>query len=81
MKLCSKCDLAPYCSRKCQKKDWKISHILSCRESVCLRNSILVVSEKYDLDDQGLQRLQDISEEIEQLNGYKSEIDNFYQIQ
>ena len=33
------------------------------------------------LDDQGLQRLQDISEEIEQLNGYKSEIDNFYQIQ
>ena len=46
MKFCSKCDLARYCSRKCQIKDWETSHRLSCHEIVSLRHSILRVSEE-----------------------------------
>ena len=48
MKFCSKCDLARYCSRKCQIKDWETSHRLSCHEIVSLRHSILRVSEEYE---------------------------------
>ena len=48
MKFCSKCDLARYCSRKCQTEDWKKSHKVSCHEIVSLRHSIFCLSERYD---------------------------------
>ena len=48
MKFCSKCDLARYCSRKCQTEDWKKSHKVSCHKIVSLRHSIFRLSERYD---------------------------------
>ena len=58
MKFCSKCELAWYCSRKCQIDDWKISHRFCCRGIVLLKDSISY------LEDQQLKMLQDINEEM-----------------
>ena len=57
MKFCSKCELARYCSRKCQ-----ISHRFCCHGIVLLKDSISY------LEDQQLKMLQDINEEMGRLD-------------
>ena len=43
LQLCGKCRSHSYCSKRCQKKDWKKGHMDICEKSVCEKEDYLII--------------------------------------
>ena len=67
--MCSKCEVARYCSRECQIENWKTTHKIFCPVMVSVKNSLSYLENQY------LKMRKDFEEEIERIERWNESKD------